>query len=397
MFDHLQATPPDPILSLMAQYRADPREQKIDLGVGVYQDDRGATPVMSAVRKAEAALYASEQSKTYQGIAGNPVFGEQMLQLLFGADNALLTTGRARFISTPGGSGALRLGGELLRRANPNARLWVGTPTWPNHIPLLGSTGLPMVEYNYLNQGGDGVDMQALEEALSSAQPGDIVLLHGCCHNPSGVDLSLDEWLRVVELCERGGLIPFVDVAYQGLGEGLHSDAAPLRLLAERLPEFIVASSCSKNFGLYRERAGGLAIVASSDSTCEMATNQAMVAARQIWSMPPAHGADIVATLLADSQLKAEWMAELEEVRQRILAMRQLLVERTTGNRAGCDFSAILNQRGMFSFLGISAAQVAALREQFGVYMVDSTRINLAGINSRNIDQLSEALYQVLV
>ena len=401
MFEQLNATPPDPILSLMAQFRADPRQQKVDLGVGVYQDQRGATPVMAAVREAEAQLYAGETTKTYQGIAGNPAFGDAMIELLFadqrGQLPALVAQQRVRFISTPGGSGALRLGGELLRRANPAARLWVGTPTWPNHMPLLASTGLPMVEYNYLDGAGSGVDMVALSEALNSAAPGDVVLLHGCCHNPSGVDLTAEQWLAVVELCEQRRLLPFVDVAYQGLGVGLLEDSAPLRLLAERLPEFIVASSCSKNFGLYRERCGGLAIVAADRRATEMAANQAMVAARQIWSMPPAHGADIVATLLADRQLASDWRSELESVRQRIVAMRELLVARANGNRAGIDFSPILSQRGMFSFLGISPAQVVALREQFGVYMIDSTRINLAGINSTNIDHLSEALYQVLV
>lgn len=397
MFEQLNATPPDPILSLMAAFRADPRQQKIDLGVGVYQDDSGATPVMAAVRAAEAQLYASEQSKTYQGIAGNPAFGEVMLALLFGADNPLLASGRARFISTPGGSGALRLGGELLRHANPEARLLVGTPTWPNHIPLLGSTGLPMVEYSYLNSDRNAVDFAALQSALQAAKRGDIVLLHGCCHNPSGVDLSAAQWLQIVDLCEQGGLIPFVDVAYQGLGQGLQEDSAPLRLLAERLPEFIVASSCSKNFGLYRERTGGLAIIAQTSAAAERAANQAMAQARQIWSMPPAHGADIVATLLADGGLASQWRADLEVVRQRILAMRQLLVARANDNRAGADFSHILEQRGMFSFLGISPEQVVALREQFGVYMIDSTRINLAGINSGNIDHLSEALHAVLV
>lgn len=401
MFEQLNATPPDPILSLMAQFRADPRQQKVDLGVGVYQDQRGATPVMAAVREAEAQLYAGETTKTYQGIAGNPAFGDAMIELLFadqpGQLPALVEQQRVRFISTPGGSGALRLGGELLRRANPAARLWVGTPTWPNHMPLLASTGLPMMEYNYLDGAGSGVDMVALSEALNSAAPGDVVLLHGCCHNPSGVDLTAEQWLAVVELCEQRRLLPFVDVAYQGLGVGLLEDSAPLRLLAERLPEFIVASSCSKNFGLYRERCGGLAIVAADRRATEMAANQAMVAARQIWSMPPAHGADIVATLLADRQLASDWRSELESVRQRIVAMRELLVARANGNRAGIDFSPILSQRGMFSFLGISPAQVVALREQFGVYMIDSTRINLAGINSTNIDHLSEALYQVLV
>lgn len=397
MFDQLNATPPDPILSLMAEFRADQRERKIDLGVGVYQDDSGATPVMAAVRSAEAQLYAAEQSKTYQGIAGNPAFGEVMLAQLFGADSPLLASGRARFISTPGGSGALRLGGELLRRANSQAQLLVGTPTWPNHIPLLGSTGLPMVEYNYLDGTRSAVDMETLQAALQAAKPGDVVLLHGCCHNPSGVDLSPAQWLQIVELCKQGGLIPFVDVAYLGLGEGLAADGAPLRLLAEQLPEFIVASSCSKNFGLYRERTGGLAIIAQSAAAAERAANQAMAQARQIWSMPPAHGADIVATLLADSALAEQWRTELEAVRQRIVAMRRLLVERANGNRAGIDFSAIIEQRGMFSFLGISPAQVVALREQHGVYMIDSTRINLAGINSHNIDHLSEALHAVLV
>ena len=291
MFESLKPTPPDAILSLMAAYRADPRSEKIDLGVGVYQDDNGDTPVMAAVKAAEQYLLDEETTKTYQGIPGDSEFNQRNLAFLLGADNhPAIDEGRAVSLATPGGSGALRLGAEVLRRANPNAKLWIGTPTWPNHIPLLGSAGFEIVEYSYYDTDKRALDFDAIREALGQVPAGDIVLLHGCCHNPTGADLSREQWQEVLTLAQQRGFIPFVDIAYQGLGDGIEEDAYGLRLLADNLPELVIASSCSKNFGLYRERTGMVVFIADNKERASVVGMQASTCARQIWSMPPAHG-----------------------------------------------------------------------------------------------------------
>ena len=385
MFETLKPVGMDPILGLMAAFRADTREQKIDLGVGVYQDDRGRTPVMASVKEAEAKLMELELTKSYQGIAGDPDYNQRMLQLLFGADHSILSSDRVKTIQAPGGSGALRVGAEVIQRATPNARLWVGVPTWPNHIPLLGSAGFEIEEYPYYDMVTHQIDSDAMMETLRQVPAGDMVLLHGCCHNPTGADLSNEQWDQIADLALERGFIPFIDTAYQGLGNGLNEDAYGMRMMAESLPELVIASSCSKNFGLYRERTGSITFIAENPQQVDIVASQAMSIARQIYSMPPAHGALLVSLILGDDQLRANWQAELEEVRLRIKSMRSLLTSGIQGNSAGIDFSHIEQQNGMFSFLGISSAQLERLREEFGIYIVSSTRVNLAGINSSNI------------
>jgi aspartate aminotransferase len=380
----------------MAAFRADTREQKIDLGVGVYQDDRGRTPVMTSVKEAEAKLMELELTKSYQGIAGDPDYNQRMLQLLFGADHSILSSGRVKTIQAPGGSGALRVGAEVIQRATPNAKLWVGVPTWPNHIPLLGSAGFEIEEYPYYDMVTHQIDSDAMMETLRQVPAGDMVLLHGCCHNPTGADLSNEQWDQIADLALERGFIPFIDTAYQGLGNGLNEDAYGMRMMAERLPELVIASSCSKNFGLYRERTGSITFIAENPQQVDIVASQAMSIARQIYSMPPAHGALLVSLILGDDQLRANWQAELEEVRLRIKSMRSLLTSGIQGNSAGIDFSHIEQQNGMFSFLGISSAQLERLREEFGIYIVSSTRVNLAGINSSNIGYISESMNTVL-
>ena len=266
MFETLKPVGMDPILGLMAAFRADTREQKIDLGVGVYQDDRGRTPVMASVKEAEAKLMELELTKSYQGIAGDPDYNQRMLQLLFGADHSILSSDRVKTIQAPGGSGALRVGAEVIQRATPNARLWVGVPTWPNHIPLLGSAGFEIEEYPYYDMVTHQIDSDAMMETLRQVPAGDMVLLHGCCHNPTGADLSNEQWDQIADLALERGFIPFIDTAYQGLGNGLNEDAYGMRMMAERLPELVIASSCSKNFGLYRERTG-LSLIHISEPT----------------------------------------------------------------------------------------------------------------------------------
>ncbi|MBP8924348.1 MAG: aspartate/tyrosine/aromatic aminotransferase [Pseudomonadales bacterium] len=396
MFEDLSRLAPDPILGLMAEFRQDPRTRKVDLGVGVYQDESGDTPIMRAVHEAEARLLATETTKTYQGIAGDPLYNERMTGLLLGEAHPVIAQNRSRGVQTPGGCGALRIGAELIRRARPEARVWVSTPTWANHIPLIGGAGLQLLEYPYYDGARRTIDFDAMMGTLAGVGAGDLVLLHGCCHNPTGADLDRDQWRAITELALKNGFTPFVDTAYQGLGDGIDEDVEGLRLLCAAVPECIVATSCSKNFGLYRERAGAVFFIAGDSAAADAVASQAMAAARQIYSMPPAHGAAVVATILGDDELRSQWQTELGEVRGRINAMRVLLAERLVDNAADIDFSFIRRQKGMFSFLGISPAQVDRLRAEFGVYMIGSTRINLAGINHGNIDYLAESLHAVL-
>ena len=396
MFENLKPVAIDPILGLMVAFKADNRAEKIDLGVGVYQDDRGRTPVMASVKQAESRLMELETTKSYQGMAGDPDYNQRMMELLLGKDHSILSTGRVKSIQAPGGSGALRVGAEVIRRARPESKLWVGIPTWPNHIPLLGSAGFDIKQYPYYDMDARQVDTEIMMETLRQVPVGDLVLLHGCCHNPTGADLTNEQWDSIADLALERGFIPFIDTAYQGLGNGLDQDAYGMRMMAERLPEVIIASSCSKNFGLYRERTGSITFIAETSEQADIVVSQAMSTARSIYSMPPAHGALLVSMVLGDPQLRSQWEAELEEVRLRIKSMRNLLCDSLENNAAGMDFSHIKRQNGMFSFLGITTPQLERLRTEFGIYIVSSTRINLAGVNSNNIEHLTQSLLTVL-
>lgn len=396
MFESLKPVGMDPILGLMAAFRADDRANKIDLGIGVYQDDRGRTPVMASVKEAEAQLMTLETTKSYQGIAGDPDYNQRILQLLLGAEHSILNSGRIKTIQAPGGSGALRVGAEVIVRARPDANLWVGVPTWPNHIPLLGSAGVTIKEYPYYNLSNHQIDVESMMATLAQVPAGDMVLLHGCCHNPTGADLTPEQWDQIADLALERGFIPFIDTAYQGLGDGLDEDAYGVRMMADRLPELVIASSCSKNFGLYRERTGSITFITETSEQADIVAAQAMSVARQTYSMPPAHGALLVSLILGDQQLRANWQAELTEVRTRIQSMRSLLADNIQHNAAGIDFSHIKQQKGMFSFLGLNTEQLDLLREDYGIYIVSSSRVNLAGINSGNIGYLSDSIVSVL-
>ena len=396
MFESLKPVGMDPILGLMAAFRADDRANKIDLGVGVYQDDRGRTPVMASVKEAEAQLMTLETTKSYQGIAGDPDYNQRILQLLLGAEHSILKSGRIKTIQAPGGSGALRVGAEVIVRARPDAKLWVGVPTWPNHIPLLGSAGVTIKEYPYYNLSNHRIDIESMMATLAQVPAGDMVLLHGCCHNPTGADLTHQQWDQIADLALERGFIPFIDTAYQGLGDGLDEDAYGVRMMADRLPELVIASSCSKNFGLYRERTGSITFITETSEQADIVAAQAMSVARQTYSMPPAHGALLVSLILGDQQLRGNWEAELTEVRTRIQSMRSLLADNIQHNAAGIDFSHIKQQKGMFSFLGLNTEQLDLLREDHGIYIVSSSRVNLAGINSGNIAYLSDSIVSVL-
>jgi len=396
MFENLKPVALDPILGLMAAFKSDVRTQKIDLGVGVYQDDHGRTPVMASVKEAESRLMELETTKSYQGMAGDPEYNQRMMGLLFGEEHSILKSGRVKSIQAPGGSGALRVGAEVVRKARPESKLWIGMPTWPNHIPLLGSAGLDINQYPYYDMASRQINTQAMMDTLRKVPAGDLVLLHGCCHNPTGADLTHEQWDEIADIALERGFIPFIDTAYQGLGDGLDEDAYGMRMMAERLPELVIASSCSKNFGLYRERTGSVTFIAESPERTDVVVSQAMATARSIYSMPPAHGALLVSMVLGDEHLRRQWQAELEEVRLRVKAMRALLCDSLQDNDAGMDFSHINRQKGMFSFLGISTPQLERLRHEFGIYIVSSTRINLAGVNSNNIAYLKQSLLTVL-
>ncbi|TXS89551.1 aspartate/tyrosine/aromatic aminotransferase [Parahaliea maris] len=395
MLDQLPLLPADPILGLAAAARADSNPDKVDLTVGIYMDEAGVCPVFEAVQLAQRALIDEETTKAYMPAAGDPAFNTGIQKLVFGADNPALLAGRVSSIQAPGGCGALRIGAEVIAAAAPGARVWVSDPTWPVHIPLLGSVGLRFETYRYYEPASHGVDFDGMLEDLKQAKAGDVVLLHGCCHNPCGADLSIEQWGVIADMAEAQGFLPFIDIAYQGLGDGLEQDAAGLRLLASRLPEMIVAASCSKNMGLYRERTGATLFLCRDSASAEALVSQAQVAARRVYSMPPAHGAIIAGRILSDAALRANWQAELEAMCQRINGLRSELRSKLE-SETDRDFGFIEREKGMFSFLGLSKEQAQKLRAEHSVYMLDSSRINVAGVNARNIDTLARAVGQVL-
>jgi len=396
VFEKLELLAPDAIIGIMALFRQDQDPRKVDLSVGVFQDDHGHTPVMECVRRAEREIIDAQTTKTYVAIAGNAEFNRGMEALVFGADHPALRDGRVATVQSPGGSGGLCVAGHLLHRAAPDTRVWLSNPSWPNHLPLLRLSGLTLELYPYYDHASHAIDFDAMMACLKQRERGEVVLIHGCCHNPSGADLSPEQWRQLADLFERKGITPFIDLAYQGLSESLDADAYGARLMAERLPEVIVVASCSKNFGLYRERVGAVSVVSSNpERSRAVATNLANVA-RGIYSMPPDHGAAIAGRVLATPELKAQWIEELAAVRNRINGLRSLLVTKLAERNAPRDFSFIANERGMFSFLGISKEQVVRLREEFHVYMLESSRINLAGINSDNADYVADSIVAVL-
>ena len=395
MLDRLERLPADSILGLAAACRADPNPDKVDLTVGIYMDEQGRCPVFEAIRSAQQALVAQEVTKAYMPPAGDEAFIQGLQTLVLGQESTALAEGRVGSVQAPGGCGALRIGAEVIFRAAPEARVWVSDPTWPVHFPLLGSVGLTFETYRYYDPASHGVNFEGMLADLQRTRPGDVVLLHGCCHNPCGADLSLEQWGEIAALAEQRGFIPFVDIAYQGLGAGIEADAAGLRLLVARLPEVVIAASCSKNMGLYRERAGLAMFVCRDEPSAQAAVSQALVAARGIYSMPPAHGALLAGRVLSDAALAQSWRAELATMCERINGLRRELRHKLAAS-SGRDFDFIERENGMFSFLGLSTEQVLRLRGEFSVYMLDSSRINVAGVNRRNIDYLAQSVAAVL-
>jgi aspartate aminotransferase len=396
MFEHLAAVVPDPILGLMAAFRADPHPHKVDLGVGVYRDEHGDTPVLEAVRQAESALIARQTTKTYVGPAGNAGFNQAMEQLVLGRAHPALVAARVRTVQTPGGCGALRLGAELIRAAAPDTVVHVSTPTWANHTPLLAGSGLRLERYPYFDRATGGVQFGEMTAALERLPPRAVVLLHASCHNPTGADLTQQQWRELLALVRRRQLTPFIDMAYQGLGEGADADAFGLRLFCAELPEALCAVSCSKNFGLYRERTGALHLISSTAAAADAALSQLVRIARGIWSMPPDHGAAIVQAILHEDACRQQWAAELEAMRRRIEELRLEVVQQLRRHCPQRDFGFIARQRGMFSFLGIDTTQVHALRERHHVYMTDDSRMNVAGLRKENLEYFARAVAEVL-
>jgi aspartate aminotransferase len=396
MFENLKALPPDAILGLSTAYKADDNPSKVDLGAGVYKTDSGHTPILSCVAKAARLHAEREDSKTYLSPLGNPGFNKHILELVLGADHSVLRDQRAHAIQAPGGSGALSVDAGFIKRANPEATIWVSTPTWANHIPLLGSSGLNIKEYPYYNYQSHSIDFDAMMACLKQVTKGDLVLLHGCCHNPCGADLDHDQWRAIADLAVANGFTPFVDFAYQGFGEGPEEDAFGVRLLADMVPEMIVASSCSKNFGLYRERTGAAILVAASKSEADICHSQMSSVVRSNYSMPPNYGAALVDIVLSEPELTTEWRGEVAEMRERIARLRGQLVEGLANAGVNTDFSFIARENGMFSFLGVTPDQVKRLVSEYSIYMVGSSRISVAGLNPGNLDYVCASIAEVL-
>ncbi|WP_455817945.1 amino acid aminotransferase [Pseudomonas cerasi] len=396
MFERIAAAPADPILGLADLFRADDRTNKINLGIGVYKDETGKTPVLTSVKKAEQYLLENETTKNYLSIDGIADFGRCTQELLFGADSALISNHRARTAQTPGGTGALRVAADFIATQTSAKRIWVSNPSWPNHKNVFAAAGLEVCEYNYYDAARHALDFDGLLSSLSAAQAGDIVLFHGCCHNPTGIDPTAAQWAQLAELSLAKGWLPLFDFAYQGFARGLEEDAEGLRAFAASHQELIVCSSYSKNFGLYNERVGAFTLVAADAAIVDTAFSQVKATIRANYSNPPAHGAAVVATILGNTALRALWEQELTSMRERIQRMRQLFVNTLQEKGAKGDFSFIIDQNGMFSFSGLTKEQVVRLRDEFGVYAVNSGRVNVAGMTPDNMSPLCEAIVAVL-
>ena len=396
MFEHIEALPADPILGLNQSFHQDNNPQKINLSVGVYQNANGDTPIFSAVKKAERQLLKKQASKAYIAQAGDAVFLDKITRLLLGDTLVGELGDRISSVATPGGCGALRMSAELLIQANKDARVWVSDPTWANHYPLLESAGLKLSKYSYYDSKSHGINFQSMLDSLMQIPEGDVVLLHGSCHNPTGADLSPEQWDQVIDLLAKQKLTGFFDVAYQGFGDGLIEDAYSVRRAIEKLPEVLICNSCSKNFGLYRERTGAAIVVTQSAKQTNAAKSHIMSAARRSYSMSPYHGTGIVAELLSDESLKNEWQDELESVRNRMNRVRVGLAEGLNSAQTQLDFGFVAQSKGMFCFLGISRDQVLKLRSKYGLYLLESTRINVAGLSQANLEIVVDQVASVL-
>jgi aspartate aminotransferase len=396
MFEHVKAIPPDPILGLIAAHAADSNPKKIDLGIGVYRDEQGNTPMLDCVVKAEKILLETQTTKTYLGPPGVVGFNQAISALILGADNSALREGRVRTVQTPGGTGALRVGADLIHTVSPETAVWASDPTWANHLALFPGAGVTLHSYPYYDAETSSLRFEAMIEALQQRGPGDIVLFHACCHNPSGISPDPEQWQVIADTASARGFTPMVDIAYMGLERGVEEDCLAIRLFSEQCPELIFASSCSKNFAMYRERAGAITVVAEDSQKAAALESIIHNITRKNYSMPPAHGPAVVDIILHDDALKAQWLAELKVMRNRINGLRKTLSEKIAASGIQRDFSFIARQSGMFSFMGLSVEQVHRLRDEFAIYTVNSARVNVASFNESNMDYFIEALAAVL-
>ena len=396
MFEKIIAAPADPILGLTDDFKADPRTHKINLGVGIYKNEAGNTPVLATVKKAEAILLAQETTKSYLSIQGTPEYGLAVQQLLFGADSTLIAEKRIQTAQAPGGTGALRVAAEFIKRQLGDVTVWISNPTWANHHGVFGAAGLETKTYGYYNAQVKDIDFDTTIADLSQANAGDVVLFHGCCHNPTGIDPTNQQWQTLAKLCLEKNLLPMFDFAYQGFAQGVEEDAQGLRIFADQMPELLVASSFSKNFGLYNERVGAFTLVANNAEQAIISFSQVKSIARVIYSNPPAHGAAVVTQILNDTVLRAEWELEVAEMRDRIQEMRVLFVATLKQCGVNTDFSFIERQNGMFSFSGLNKDQVNRLKDEFAIYIVGSGRISVAGMTKSNMLPLCKGIAAVL-
>ncbi|MCE0492436.1 amino acid aminotransferase [Vibrio salinus] len=396
MFEKVVAAPADPILGLTEEFKKDTRAEKINLGVGIYKDESGQTPVLATVKKAEAALLENEKTKSYLTIEGTAEYGLAVQKLLFGTDSDIVINKLAKTAQAPGGTGALRLAGEFIKRHLPTNKIWISNPTWANHNGVFKAAGLETVQYRYYNAETKAKDFSAMVADLKNASEGDAVLFHGCCHNPTGIDPTIEEWEILAKLVSEKGLLPLFDFAYQGFAKGVEEDAQGLRIFTKYNKEILVASSFSKNFGLYNERVGAFTLVSESEEVATSAFSQVKAIIRSIYSNPPAHGAAVVTYVLNNTELHAEWEKEVAEMRDRIQEMRDLFVATLKEEGVKEDFSFISRQNGMFSFSGLNKEQVARLKDEFGIYIVGSGRISVAGMTKSNMVPLCKAIAAVL-
>jgi len=396
MFEKISAAAPDPILGLNDEFNADTRTTKINLGVGVYKDAAGNTPILPSVKKAEAKLLEHEKTKSYLGIAGTADYALAVQKLLFGNDSLIIADKRAHTAQAPGGTGALRIAAEFIKRQIGDATIWVSEPTWANHIGIFEAAGLKISRYGYYDEKTKDIDFDTVVSDLEDAKAGDVLLVHGCCHNPTGIDPDNTQWTQLANLCANKKLLPLFDFAYQGFARGIEEDAEGLRIFTEHCNEILVASSFSKNFGIYNERTGAFTVVAKTADIANTVFSQLKSIIRVIYSNPPAHGGAVVTTILTDEELRAEWEAEVEAMRNRILAMRKLFVETLKQKGVAMDFNFIERQNGMFSFSGLSTEQVIKMREDSAVYAVNSGRFNVAAMTEGNMDALCEAIANVV-
>ena len=396
MFEKIETAPPDPILGLTEAFKQDPNPDKINLSVGVYKDARGQTPVLDTVKEAERRLLEAEKSKTYMPMSGDPTYGVLVQKLMLGESHPIVTGGRAATAHCPGGTGALRVAGDYLHKLHPGAAIWLSDPTWENHPTVFKAAGLEVKTYAYRDPATNGLGFGAMLESLKKIPAGDVVLLHGGCHNPTGIDPTVDQWRQIGEVLAERGVLPLVDFAYQGFADGLEEDSAGLKALCEKVGQLLISSSFSKNFALYCERTGALTIVGGTAEQASKVMSQVKLVIRANYSNPPAHGSGIVTTVLQDAGLRARWKLEVATMRDRINGMRRLFVDTLKAKGVDRDFSFITRQRGMFSFSGLTKEQVEELRRKYAIYIVGSGRINVAGMTEANMGRLCEAVASVL-